>query len=355
MKPLLFFLLITTCCNCQVADSMLQSILLIGNDTEMVNRLYQRGFSLRNNDPRVAWEYALACEKVARNGTSGKHLAKSYNLRGVLFYKRGDYRNALKYHEMALALRKQANDEAGVAMSLTNLGNIYSDKSQFARAENCYLEALNVNKRLGRELQAANCLINIGALKQQTGLQDVACEYYELALKLGERLNDYEIRSICLNNLAVALAARGDYQQAIAFNEDALKIRRFMENRLEEADSYINLASVFVQLKMFEQAREYLDSAMGISSANDYFSGRQEVYKTYAGYFEAVNDLPSAYKYLKRYSELRDSVSAAGEPDSTDLEQSGTTVATGLKNGWLIFSLLIFLIFVPVLLFNFRR
>ena len=76
----------------------------IPNDTERVNQIYKAGFEMRNSNPELAYQYAIVCEAEAVKSNSDKHLAKSYNLLGVLFFKKGNYQQAIKFQKKALSI-----------------------------------------------------------------------------------------------------------------------------------------------------------------------------------------------------------------------------------------------------------
>lgn len=362
MRIFIFLSLITLISKAQIGDSLLEQTLEIKNDTERVNQLYQKGFSLRNSDPFLSFQYADYCEKNALISGSPKHIAKSYNLLGVLYYKKGDFKKAIKYHEKALLLRINCADLLGKAHSYTNLGNVYSDLNLFSKAENNYLMALQAYKDLKEPKQVAKAFINLGVLKQQTGLPSVALEYYTHALQIAEELNDYDIRSNCLNNLAVAHFFNGDYEKAICFNQDALKIRNLMDNNVEIADSYLNLAGNYIKLKEFKKAKSCIDTAMSISKNYDYFEGTHEALKIYSEYFSEINNFDQAYYYLKKYSAIKDSVLAL-KADSdisidSNLVRNETHVDTfaGSSHKLLLLSVLVLIfIIIPFYFIRFKR
>jgi len=362
MRLTIFLLVIFNALHSQESDSLLTRILAMHNDTEKVNQLYKKGFSLRNTDPRQAFYYANLCEEQAHISESKKHLAKSYNLLGVLFYKKGDFTKALAYHQKALTIRSACKDKTGMALSHTNLGNIYTDLQLFERAESSYLKALEIFRETGDEKRAADCLINIGVLKQTLKQNTAAFENYALALKLAEKLNDYEIRSLCLNNMAQVFFDQGSYEKSIAYNEDALKLRNLMDNNLEVADSYLNLASNYIQLKKPEKAREMLDTAYSISRRYDYYEAMQMAFKIYSDYYFEIKNYEAAYSWLKKYEMSKDSIMAeqGSREAAFDFDVPETTGHSyvpkeHLKNLWLLISIIILLIFIPLFFIRFKR
>src|SRR6478736_4221963 len=104
MRIIVVLYFMTVSCFAQVKDSVLYQFTQIKNDTERVNQIYKTGFELRNMDPEKAYRFAVACEKEALKTKSHKHIAKSYNLLGVLYYKKANYNKALRYQKKSLAL-----------------------------------------------------------------------------------------------------------------------------------------------------------------------------------------------------------------------------------------------------------
>lgn len=360
MRLLTFLCLITFYCKSQNADTLLPSFLSIPNDTERVNQLYKKGFSLRNSDPSTAYLFAHYCELSALASKSERHLAKSYNLLGVLYYKKGDFKKAINYHQQALELRERCNDLLGTAFSLTNLGNIYVDLKLYHLAEHNHLSALEVYQKLKDETRIANCLINIGILKQEMKQHDAAFEHYKLAYQIGGKLNDYDIRSICLNNMAVTYYYKGEYEKAIGYNQDALELRNMMDNAVEVTDSYINLASCYIQLHEPQKARENLDTAISLSNYFDYYEARQEALKVSADFFYLIKDYQKAFESINRYYAIRDSVLAEQNNaqfllDFDKPEDSHKSESENIPNRWLLLLLVLGVILIPYYLVKFKR
>lgn len=359
MRALLFLSLISAYAFGQ--DTSLTRILKLRSDTEQVNELYKLCNSLRNSDPDQAWYYAHLCEEKAQVSESPKHLAKSYNMLGVLYYKKSDLKKAMAYHQKALELRTSCKDEMGCAMSRVNLANIYTDVQMYDKAEENYLGALDIYNRLGDLKRAGDCLMNLGVLKQTTKQNKTAYENYSKALEIGEKLNNHEMRARCLNNIAQIFFENGEYNRSIAFQEDALKIRNMMDNNVEVADSYLNLAANYIKLKQHDKAKYYLDTAVQVSKHYDYYEAELMAYKIRSEYFSGIKNYEEAYYWLNKHYASKDSLMATQiEEVNFDFKMPETLGAkqTTLKevhNLWLLISTLIFAIFVPLVLFRLKR
>jgi tetratricopeptide (TPR) repeat protein len=360
MPKLFFLFIISYKLHAQVADTLLPYLLEIENDSNRINQLYQRGYELRHVDPQKAFQYGKICEEQAMAIHSKKLTAKAYNLLGVLYYLKGDYKTAANYHLQALELRKKIGDVLGTANSLTNMGNIYVDMKMFALAEDCHLKALEIYNQLKDKKRLANCLINLGALNQHMNKQTTANEYYLLANKIGEDLNDYEIRSICLNNMAIVYYSQKNYEKSIAMNNDALELRNFMDNNVEVVDSYLNLASNYMALNDYRQAKVLLDTAFVLCKDFEYFEAEQEANKLFAQYFAGINQFKQAFAWLEKYNRVKDSI-MNNEKVLVDFEYNKNlnTVSKSksqfVSNLWLLVLICAALIFIPFTFIKYKR
>ncbi|MGZ3931214.1 MAG: tetratricopeptide repeat protein, partial [Bacteroidia bacterium] len=309
----------------------------------------------------LAYRYGRHAERSALKAGSPKHLAKSYNLLGVLFYKKGDLNTALDYHNKALDLRIKCHDVLGIAHSQTNLGNIYTDLQQFEKAEVSYLKALAGYKETNNTERCAACLLNLGVVKQSLRQFDAAIENYAYALRMAEGINDQDLKSSCLNNLAFAYGLKGDIEKAIATNENALKLRSMMENTLEAADSYLNLVPLYLYTKEPDKAKQYLDTAAYIGRTYGYAEISNKALRNYATYFAAVSDYEKAYAYMVRYEKLKDSLAVFQKNNAVNYDfsepefKAPAKAAAGVPNAGLLLIIIISAIFIPYFLIRFKR
>jgi tetratricopeptide (TPR) repeat protein len=362
MRLLLVAILIRLTCFSQESDSLLYQLQQIENDTEKVNQLYRTGFDLRNTDPESSYKFATACEKAALTCHSPAHKAKSFNLLGILFYKKGDYTKALNFQKQSLALNQSVHNETGIAINLTNLGNIYSEINYLALAEQSYLQALQAYNKTENTLQIARCLLNIGVLKYTQKQFNAAIKQFEQALNYAGNIGDHDLTASCYNNIGTILREQNKPDSALMYLEEALKIRQQTDNELELADSYNNIANVYILLKNFNMASNYISLAQEICIKYSYTEALLELYHTRSLFYEAQNDFQTANAWLKKHYALKDSLRVI-EKENLNFEfqnetENNNPVKANLKhenNNLLLVSLLIMLIALPIFLIRYKR
>jgi tetratricopeptide (TPR) repeat protein len=109
-------------------------------------------------------------------------------------YRSLDREIAKKYGNQALELAKKINYKKGYAQALNDLGILFYDEKEYAKALNLYNEALKIREEL-RDTNGIAALYNkIGIVHQQKGDYQAALRAQLKALKIYELLkNDYGI------------------------------------------------------------------------------------------------------------------------------------------------------------------
>ena len=128
-------------------------------------------------------------------GKEHENTATSYNEIGSVYWKQGDYPEALEYYGKALAIREKVlgKDHPDTATTYNNIGGVYDDQGEYPKALEYYGEALAIKKKvLGKDHPStAASYNNIGSMYYQQGKYREALEYLEKALKICKaRLGD---------------------------------------------------------------------------------------------------------------------------------------------------------------------
>ncbi len=358
---LLYGLLCASTAGLSQQDSLLYQLSQIDNDTERVNRIYQAGFSLRNTDPELSYLYAQTAEAEALKTNSRKHLAKSYNLKGILHYKKGDYTTALRFQQKALQLNEAAKFRYGSAINHTNLGNIYNDMGYHELAESAYLKALKVYNELSNRGQIVNSLINLGVLKDKQKHHSTAGRYFQTALAMATEDDDKAVMASCNNNLGAVLMEQHLPDSALLYLGESWKLLNLQDNDMEMADVYNNMALCYTQKNEAAKALRYLALADSLCTAYDYTDAKVEVYGSYAVFYETQQDYQTANSWLKKHYRLKDSIlQLSKEAMSISLVDespvlSENTPAPAFKNGWILVILGALIVGIPLFLIRYKR
>ena len=284
-------------------------------DTGKINLFYKEGFANRAINPQYSFSCAKEAERYAQIANLPYFTAKVNNLLGILYYRKNDLLTALSYHKKALNLRTIINDKKGISISQINLGNLYDELKRYTLAEDAYLGAFNINNELNDQKQVGNCLLNLGVLKAEIGSSEkdsgsieLAKHYFDKALENARLRYDYELEAQCLNNLAVINTVLKNYDRAINNCYNSIKAKDLMDNEMEKADSYLNLAVVFLKQGEGKRTLENLQIADSIIKKYDYLNAKIQSLKIKSDYYEGAKNYALAFKYITEHHALKDSL-----------------------------------------------
>ena len=186
--------------------------------------------------------FARCLEMRPAVGPSDTLVAAAHNL-GVVAYESGDYAEATRLEEAALAEARQRTSGYGVPFALVSLGDVELATGRHAAATAHYREGLDLFRDIGHAMGIAQALAGLARLADR----DEAVELFTEALDLIGNLADPLVID-CLEGLAAAHAARDEFATAteLLASADALRHRtgavRTVFQRVEHARLIAQLA-----------------------------------------------------------------------------------------------------------------
>jgi len=248
-------------------------------------------------DYSAAMNYYFDALKAAEKYDNLVQIAYSNNNLGGIFTLKGDYNNAINYMEKALSTFKELNDYEGMGYVNINLGNLYRHNYDFETAIKYFQDAISYKEHVNDSIGITTAL-NLKALcyyendnpkeakkiytrlkqlykhnKDQGGLAMVnsylgkialAKKDYQSALKHFKESYDYtqkvdflQGQSITLSYMGVIYYYLGEQQKALDYLYKGLKIAKQIGDRESLINAYKNLATVFKEMRNFEEAYNY--------------------------------------------------------------------------------------------------
>ncbi len=198
--------------------------------------------------------------------------ARSMNNLAVVLRDAGEYAEAKRVAEEALAIREEAlgPDDPEVAESLGTLGTVLRITGDYAGARPLFERALGIDERAygGDRPEVARCLNNLGVLLWTTGEYGGARPLLERALAIDERAlrPEHPYLSQDLNNLAILLQTVGDYSAARPLLERLLRLDEstFGPDHPFVAQTLNNLGGVLYSTGDYLGARALYERALKI-------------------------------------------------------------------------------------------
>ena len=139
---------------------------------------------------------------------------------------RGDFENAMKKLQEALAIFKKTGTEAGQAIALNNIGGVYEGMGQYEDALKSYEQSLQISKKAGQVQGEGANLNNIASVYKNLGKYAKAIEYYEQSLRISKQTSDEQKEATTLYNIGAAYEGMGQYAKALETYEQSLRISK---------------------------------------------------------------------------------------------------------------------------------
>jgi tetratricopeptide (TPR) repeat protein len=164
----------------------------------------------RSLSKAILWPWRMG----HRKGTSGP-------LRelGVVAYHRGDYDEAVRLSEQALALTREFGSTFGYGLTICTLADALRAKGDVEKARALLEESLTSLRRKTYPLRVANALANtlarLGSIECESGREARAFELFGESLRLGRRFGFIHHLVIPLEGMARLAVVRGQPERAV--------------------------------------------------------------------------------------------------------------------------------------------
>ncbi|MCF2151308.1 tetratricopeptide repeat protein [Desmonostoc muscorum LEGE 12446] len=211
---------------------------------------------------------------------------------GVLYRNLGQYAKALEFYQQALAIRKQTSNTEGEGNTLNNIGGVYFSLGQYAKALEFYQQALAIAKQIGNTAGEGATLNNIGVVYSNLGQYAKALEFYQQALAIRKQIGDTAGEGNTLNNIGLIYDNLGQYAKALEFYQQALAIPKQIGDTAGEGNTLNNIGGVYFSLGQYAKALEFYQQALAIG---------KQIGDT-AGEGITLNNIGAVYRNLGQYA-----------------------------------------------------
>ncbi|WP_243713886.1 tetratricopeptide repeat protein [Nostoc sp. 106C] len=183
----------------------------------------------------------------------------------AVYRKLGQYPKAIEILEQALVIVKQTGDRAGEGGIINNIGLVYRYLGQYTKALDYFQRALAITKEVDNKAQQASILSNIGSVYDRRGQYAQALELFQQALAIHQEVGNKPEQATVFNDIGSVYQSLGDYTKALNFYQQAYAIRKELGLKADEGISLNNIGSIYQDLAQYPKALEFYQQALAIS------------------------------------------------------------------------------------------
>lgn len=221
----------------------------------------------------------------------------------------GDLNMAIEHFLISLEMAEELQDSTLLAVILDNLGGMNTDLGNLELGELYISQALEIAISIGNLRNQLTSHLNLGTVQNRLGKYEDAEKNFRRVIDISDQLGNVQGKVQGLYNLGDLYKNMGDYEMALRMFDESLLLgdeynilmARYFNQR-GKAEVYASQNDFTGAIALFS---EVMLIAEEISLSNLIVESNKNLYETY----ESSGDISTAYPFLKRYTELQDSIS----------------------------------------------
>ncbi len=251
-------------------------------------------------------ELLLKMEDLPSDGL--KMLSSNYINKGVIYQKKGEYKEAISIYLKALESKKKLKEHNQVMIVLNNIAGIYSYIDDPTKAFKYYAEMHKISKRENNSYMGMYALTGLGAMSYKTGQIKKAVNYYDSSLVYAEKFNDAYNKNVIYENLSSIYEEENDINKAKFYASKGVELAKEIENNYLLVANQNNLAEILIKEKEYKIASDLLRANEGICVSDDYKNYLKDTYLIFSDLYEKQSQYKLALEKYKVFKVLNDSI-----------------------------------------------
>jgi len=314
-----------------IADSLIGLLKTDKPDTNKLahlNSLAWQYYTRGNYDSSLLFSsqsLSLSKQIIATTGdrqnkqTTLKRQASACFMTGVVRQAQGNFPEALQNLLNSLRIYNTLNNTAGIATASNSIGGVYTEQNNYPEALKNYEQALNAYRQVNNKNGIASVYTNMGTVYTLQGNYALALKTNLSALQIRKEMNDQIGLNTCYNNIATIYYAQATGEQdknrkqhlldsALENYLTSLSISENTGDKGAYSSSCTGVANIYIALKQYEKAAEYLSKAKKTAMEIGSKSKLMEVYSSIVLLDSCRGDFKNAFLDHKLYTGYHDSL-----------------------------------------------
>ncbi|XP_014275256.1 tetratricopeptide repeat protein 19 homolog, mitochondrial [Halyomorpha halys] len=240
------------------------------SESELIMTIKRAVLLIQRDDFKGAEQLLHLALKLAQDQHNEDGVTYIYDLLANLAFAQGHFNTAEKLFVNVMQRLIQvgvSEDDLKINHISLKLAKIYEEKKDDKKAEEGYKFCLkNLQGKVDVSLEDHDAVLLWAMsldwyarfLLSKDRLDDALANFekaYELSLKLHGEIHEQTV--VLLNDLGTICYLKGDHDNALNYLTKAIEIGKHLPNMEDFSSVYVNLGNIYMQQKMFDEAKKY--------------------------------------------------------------------------------------------------
>lgn len=242
------------------------------------------------------------------------HVLKNYaRYKGA----RGDYSDCITLLDSSIYLRQLKGDSLESSLLYNTKAYYERILGNYEEARKFYAQAIPIHKKYNNNIYLAQAYYGLAMIERIKGKSAAALSNYLLALEIGQRIGDKKRVAYCYDSMGDLYMEEEDYDNAKKNYFKALNIFKNINNRQLQSSTYSTIGNFYAKINNVDSALYYLDISLTLTREID-FKNQEARALQYIGRVYHNNDEPKkAIPYLQDALKINESINRKGRIAST--------------------------------------
>ena len=263
----------------------------------LINELYA------TEDYKKALQFLAETLKLSETLNYNKGLAEANFIKGLIYYQKEDYINAVDNFEVSKINFQSIKDTLGVAKVNNNLGAIEIKRGNYNKGLQNSLSAISIFEKRNLKNQLSQAYNNLADAYYKTNKYKNALDFNKKALSIREELDDLKGMKQSLQNLGHLYAKNKDYRLSIDSYQRMLTLLDPDVDINLRGEILPSLGKSYLAINELEKATDFLNEGLKYSRAK----------KDDNGILKSLNSLGELNIATKNWSLSRKQLSEANQ------------------------------------------
>ncbi|HEY1039615.1 MAG TPA: tetratricopeptide repeat protein [Bacteroidia bacterium] len=223
----------------------------------------------KDNDYPRALECYLKALKFAEQMSSKADIAITYDRMGSIHSQKGNYNECIEPFAKALSLYTETGNYSYSINVHLQLADVYRNQDNIAAAEKEYQKGIAIALSFKDTAELSALYESAGYFYNNLGKYDKALKYQKASLEASKSLGDIKGIADSYADIAEIYVAQKDYKKALESYLSALELYKQIEKPSTVAETFMRIGQVYMYLGQYVKAIDAHFSALKITEELD--------------------------------------------------------------------------------------